>query len=154
MPFNNTDKFECLTVYSGTCISSSLQKPESRNKMWGFFGAQWFIWTTSDSCFLRKWACWFYFSGLLLHKPSPPPTLSTIVFSLSRLKTHTGALTSKEILTQQGLSARLTLPEPLSWRSDFMSWCHQQPFMILLGLIPVSSCSVHPNYHPCSPTSA
>lgn len=35
MPFKNTDKSECLTVYSG--ISLSLQIPKSRNKVQGFF---------------------------------------------------------------------------------------------------------------------
>lgn len=138
---------QCLTVYSGTCISLSLQIPKSRNKECGVFGVQWFLWITSNSWFLWKWVVGFISQGYcyINRTPLPPQPLSTIVFSLSRLKAHMEALTSKAIHIQQGLSVRLTVPKPLSWRSDFISWRHQQPFMIFLGLIPVRANSIHPD---------
>lgn len=148
MPFKNTDKSECLTVYSGACVSLSLQIPKSRNKVCGFFRIQWFLWIISNSWFLRKWVVGFISQGYCYI--SPPQTLSTTVFSLSRLKAHMEALTSKAMHIQQGLSTRLTVPKPLSWRSDFISWRHQRPFMIFLGLILVRANSIHLDYRPCS----
>lgn len=149
MPFKNTDKSECLTVYSGACISLSLQIPKSRKQSVWFFQGPVISLNYFKLMVPQKMGCWFYFSGLLLHKP--PQTLSTTVFSLSRLKAHMEALTSKAMHIQQGLSTRLTVPKPLSWRSDFISWRHQRPFMIFLGLILVRANSIHLDCHPCSP---
>lgn len=46
-----------------------------------------------------------------------------MVFSLSKLKMYMEAVKSKQIqiYIQQGLSIRLTVPKPLSSRSDFIS---------------------------------
>lgn len=83
----------------------------------------------------QKMGCWVFFSVLLLHK-NP---FNTIVFSLRRLKTYLEALKPNPVRIRilQGLTARLTVPKPLSWRSDFISWRHRQPFTSFLGLIPL-----------------